>query len=244
MAFSIQARSAILAFILSLAVGAPAALAQATPPAKPHVQLSPEMREKLFPTTSSLKANARPYKMLDPLGVHTSRPLMAVGDIVSVDLTSRTVVLTIDRAHSSLPHILQENAEKKKVLEKLIEREFPAQRSFPINRTTLLADPERAPGKRMETEREHLAREVIRLEDFQPGDHVSVLFRQGMTPDDPPWVFNMIKQPRGRTDYAADYRPMPVVTKVVDANKLSTETRAALARTSATLRMRMNNRKH
>lgn len=166
----------------------------------------------------------------DKLGVYTSRPLLAVGDVKEVNLTSQTITLQIDRALSSLPHVLEVQAKKKGVLDKLLDRVFPAERTFFIRRTTLLID---GTGKTrvsaLASPRERLERTRLKLEDFHPGDRVSLLFRYHENEATPPAVMNVSKQSRERRDYAADYRPVPIVQRVV-----TPPTSATLARTPLT----------
>lgn len=151
------------------------------------------------------------FRTRDPLGVYTGRPLLAVGDVVSVDPTSHTVTLAIQRDLSSLPHVLELQAKKKGVYEKLLEREFPATRTFFVSRFTQILDGNRHDSRsaRMETNRERLAQITIKLDDLHPGDRVSLAYRMNENPATPPAVYNISKQDPARRNYEADYRTMP-----------------------------------
>lgn len=177
------------------------------------------------------------FKTNDPLGVYSARPILAVGDLTDVNLTSRTITLAIDRSLSSLPHVLTAMAKRKGVLDKLLNRELPTSRTFAITRTTQLMDPART-GERTSpllTQRQRLERQRLKLEELHPGTRVSVLFRYHPDPKTPAGVLNVVVQPRELKNFDADYRAVPILHNPAGNEKLTTATAAQAGATSGSL---------
>lgn len=189
--------------------------------------------------TTSSGVSVITYKTTDPLGVYSGRPYEVVGDILDVNTTSHTITVAIDRSLSSLPHILKESARRKGVLEKLMDRELPTSRTYAITRTTLIADKTRASTARpLDTLRQRLDRERIKLEELHPGMRVSMMVRYFPEPDRLRGVLNVLVQPRDRKNYEADYRIAPILRNPAFNAKNSSQTAVLNGATSATLQYR------
>lgn len=224
----------LLTGIILLSGGARASRAQAP--------LRGQARPRPLPAAIPLTTATRMRTLAPPtsgtLKAYSSRPLMAVGDLLAVNLTNRTVTVAIDRARSSLPAPLVTAAARLGELEKLKNREFPARRTFPIGLTTSLLDERllaQHPEWQTDTEKERLQKITIKLNDFKPGQRVSVLFITHPDPSLPPTVLNVKKQDPARTDYDAMYRQLPLQHRILDDNEVTTQVRANAVPTTSPL---------
>ncbi len=139
----------------------------------------------------------------------TSRPLLAVGTVRSIDSASSTVTVAIDQNLSDLPITLTHKAKVTgQDLESLRRREFPPQRTFRIGPMTMLVD-DRAPLPKRRGEPRPQPR--IGAGDFKPGDRVSLLFRMEHDPNRTPYAINLSKVDPARTYFATDFDPTGVM---------------------------------
>lgn len=142
---------------------------------------------------------------------YTSRSLMIVGTVKSIDSATSTVVVTIDRKKSSLPHILLLNARKAGIEDEVIAREMPKERAYKLNRRTMFLDARPDPTKKQvkaETGQIKTDPRFIKFTDFKEGEWVSVLYRMRSTPTKSPIVFNVSKVDPEKTNFNVDFSPM------------------------------------
>lgn len=164
----------------------------------------PAPASALRPTTATIRAidmSSRPRPT--PRPDFTSRPILAIGTIESIDSATSSVLLLIDRDRSSLPNILRVRARKAGLEQMLLNRELPPARRYTITPRTLFLDT-RATTPTLPADRSQGKK--IDLSNFRPGEWVSVLYRMRRNPDLQPALFNMSKVDPNRT-FEVDYNP-------------------------------------
>ena len=165
----------------------------------------PAPASALRPTTATIRAidmSSRPRPT--PRPDFTSRPILAVGTIQSIDSATSSVVLLVDRDRSSLPNILRVRSRAAGLEQMLLDREFPPERRYTLTPRTLFLNTRGTTATLPANPRRG---KNIDLADFRPGEWVSVLYRMRQNPDLQPSLYNMSKIDPSRT-LKVDYNPM------------------------------------
>jgi len=162
----------------------------------------PAPRITIKTTTGTMTVTPRPTPPIRP--DYTSRPILAVGTIKSIDTATSSVVLLVDRDRSSLPNILRVRAREAGLEQMLLDREFPPERRYTLTPRTILLDTRETTATLPANLRQD---KKIDLADFRPGEWVSVLYRMRQNPDLQPGLYNMSKVDPNRT-FQVDYNPM------------------------------------
>lgn len=140
---------------------------------------------------------------------YTSRPLLAVGELLEIDTDQRSIRVLIDRERSVIPNALDVNARKVGTLDEVLDNEFPTSRTFVLSLRTLIKDAR--PGKQQQP----LAVDGkvdddsrnLKLTDFHVGDHVSVLYRMSSSPEKPARVLTFCQVDPKQKKYYLDHNP-------------------------------------
>jgi hypothetical protein len=163
----------------------------------------------------------------------TSRPLMAVGHLVAIDVKTSSMTLRIDRSRSAFPRRFEVAAKRIGRFEELIEQEFPAIRSYKMTPITMYvnatgSEPHRqlpATGGQLPHDKQ-----LLTPASFHPGDWVGVLYRITPEPENPPAILNLSRLDPNRIEYELDFNPIGrIVTRT------TTHTLPLLNPTSPTL---------
>ncbi|MCL5271051.1 MAG: hypothetical protein M1457_11015 [bacterium] len=168
-----------------------------------RARVTPETKTSDGRTTYS-----QPHRRND----YTSRPLLAVGTLKSIDAATSTVTIAIDRSRSVIPHILLYTARRIDMDRQIVDREFPPERTFNLDpRLTMLIDARPNPDKpqtKAVTGRMREDRQRLPFSAFQPGDQISIHYRMNPDPSKPPYVLNMSKVDPNQKTFMVDFNPM------------------------------------
>ena len=150
----------------------------------------------------------KPRRSEQPL--YTSRPLLAVGQLKEMDRATSSVLVAIDRERSVIPNVLISRARRQEKEAELLDREFPPERRFKLTQRTLYLDArasQKKPETRADTGRIADDEQRLRWEDFQPDDHVTVLYKLRPKADRDPLVLSFSKVDADQKDFELDFNP-------------------------------------
>jgi len=150
------------------------------------------------PTASMIPPGSSPRPYRSPnLTFGSSRPIMAVGTLKSIDSATSTVVIAINRRLSCIPHIMVIRAQQAGKDKELFDKELPPQRTFHLTPRTMILDarpnPNKTPAKAVSGKLQNQDQELLKFSDFKPGDPVGVLYRMGFIPGEDPLPLNFCR---------------------------------------------------